>query len=110
MSDFSIFPEKIPVKKNRLISVDLNYLDDNVFELRSSLGHFPFKAEEKEVKRLLMKCRAFDSDSMPNSSRSLTYRDMVKRAVNEGTYKVFIWQSKHPESHEHVEKLLIGEN
>ena len=96
--------------EKRLIPVDLNYDEDyDSWEFQSELGKYNFLANKDSVRSLLFKIKAKDTDTMPNSSKGKTYAEMVDSSMKKGTYRVYVWKSKHPASIDHVRELLNKE-
>jgi len=69
-------------------------------------GKFSFKGSHEEVRNLLMRMKAKDSDTHPNSNKGRTYGEMITKAKSSGRYPVWTWKSKIPTDLTMVKELM----
>lgn len=95
----------------RLIPVTMDYSDkDNIWTMNiENGGKYNFKATQEQVYKLLRKCRAKDSMTLPASRKKRTYNDMIQAMKNKKYAKVYMWKSKLPMSLEDVKNLMKDE-
>lgn len=90
----------------RLVPFSLRYYEDGYWEFVSDLGRYAFSAQDEDLRRLLFRIDARDSDEIPNSKKSIPYHQMIQKAKDRGDYKLFVWKRKHPDNLNEIKELL----
>lgn len=79
---------------------------DGVYTLSHDNGRVNFRASRGQLRKLLYRIKAKDSDSQPNSRKEIRYLDMVDQIVSKSNYTIYCWKSRLPRDFQHVTELL----
>ncbi|MDA3854936.1 MAG: hypothetical protein PF569_01660 [Candidatus Woesearchaeota archaeon] len=84
-----------------LIKVIVSVDSTNIWEFKptdSGYNKFSLKASEQQIKTLLRKIKAKDDVTSPNSSRGITYQQMIDEIKSDRDNIIYVWSTMYPKS------------